>query len=351
MQAPGRILVFQTAFTGDVVLTLSLIQHVHEALTGVPIDVVAVPAAAQVLHHHPAIHRIIEYDKKGSQKGLSSAYRLARSLRRTEYDVALIPHRSLRSALMCYLAGIPRRIGFSTSPGRLLFTDVVHYQKGRHEILRNLSLAAPLSISPKNDLLPRLYPSDDDRRVVEDLLNAHPAARRSTMVAIAPGSVWATKRWLVERYAELAKRLVHEGFVVIVVGGKEDLSLGQTIVSHAGGDHVINATGKLTMLQSAEIIGRCKAAVSNDSSPMHFAVAMRTPVVAIFGATAPEFGFAPLGSHDEVVQTIGLKCRPCSIHGGNSCPTGTFECMKNIRVEDVLERIHAIIPRIKVEVA
>ncbi|MBX2990003.1 MAG: lipopolysaccharide heptosyltransferase II [Bacteroidetes bacterium] len=351
MQTPGRILVVQTAFTGDVVLTLPLIQHLHETLNGVFIDVVAVPAAAQVLRGHPAINKIIEYDKKGRQKGPAAAYSLVRHLQESQYGVAIVPHRSIRSAAICYFAGIPRRIGFSTSSGRFLFTDIVPYQKEAHEVLRNLSLAEPLDVYPNDDLLPRLYPSDDDKRAVEALLGLKPSARDSSIVAIAPGSVWATKRWLPERYAELTGRLIREGLFVVLIGGEEDLSVGNMILSGVQSDRVLNAMGKLTLLQSAEMIGRCKIAVTNDSSPMHFAVAMRTPVVAIFGATVPEFGFAPIGSRDEIVQTSGLDCRPCAIHGGNSCPVKTFVCMKNITVEAVLGKVHTVLSKTGVEVA
>lgn len=351
MQAPGRILVFQTAFTGDVVLTLPLIQHLHEALSGVLIDIVAVPAAARVLRGHPAIHNVIEYDKKGRQKSPAAAYALVRSLQESQYGVAIVPHRSIRSAAICYFAGIPRRIGFSKSSGRFLFTDIVLYQKDQHEVLRNLSLAEPLDIFPKGDLLPRLYPSDDDKRVVEALLSANPSARNSSTVAIAPGSVWVTKRWLPERYAELTERLVREGLSVVLIGGEDDLPIGNMIESNVQSDRVLNTMGKLTLLQSAEMIGRCKVAVTNDSSPMHLAVAMRTPVVAIFGATVPEFGFAPLGALDEIVQTSGLECRPCAIHGGNSCPIKTFVCMKDITVEAVLGKVHSILSKTRLEVA
>jgi heptosyltransferase-2 len=72
---------------------------------------------------------------------------------------------------------------------------------------------------------------------------------------------------------------------------------------------------------------------------MHLAVAMKTPVVAIFGATVPSFGFGPYGEKDVVVQIEGLPCRPCSIHGGDKCPIGTFECMVKISAEMVFAKI------------
>jgi len=346
VQSPGRILVFQTAFTGDVVLTLPLIQALHAHLPNVVIDVVVIPGPDRVIANHPAINNIISYDKKGKERGLAAAWLLVQRLRQANYDVAIIPHRSLRSATICYLTEIPHRIGFSTNAGRFLLTDVVKYEKESHEIVRNLNLLRPLGIAVQSKELPRLYPSRDDSRAVDDLLCKYSSINRENMIAVAPGSVWATKRWLSERYVGLCTKLADEGFSIALIGGKEDLQLGDAIESSVKSGLAVNAMGKLTVLQSAALIGRCKLAVTNDSSPMHLAVAMRTPVIAIFGATVPEFGFGPLGEHDEVVQTLGLKCRPCAIHGSNNCPIKTFDCMKNIQVENVLEKVHAILSKL-----
>jgi heptosyltransferase-2 len=168
------------------------------------------------------------------------------------------------------------------------------------------------------------------------------------MVAIAPGSVWNTKRWIQEHFVGLIKILVDEGYSIAVVGGAEDASLCQEIERATGNERVLNAAGRLMLLQSAELLRRCKVVVSNDSAPMHLAGAVGTPVVAIFGATVPQFGFGPTGALDEVVETLGLPCRPCSIHGGDACPIGTFVCMKQITPGQVLEKVRMIMSRISV---
>ena len=93
------------------------------------------------------------------------------------------------------------------------------------------------------------------------------------------------------------------------------------------------------MLQSAEILRRCSLLVCNDSAPLHLAVAMKTPVVSIFGATVPRFGFYPYGENDIVIEDVNLACRPCSIHGGDKCPLETFDCMKNISAGMVFEKV------------
>lgn len=353
MVDPQKILVVQTAFSGDVILTLPLVQVAKKVFPEARIDVVCVPRTAPVLHNHPVITNIIEFDKRGKDTGIGGLRRLSHRLKQERYDVALIPHRSLRSALLATLAKIPVRIGYDISAGAWFFTKRVHYKREDHEIERNIALLTALNVRWNERELPELYPSDADRRIVDALLRDIPAEKRSSVVAIAPGTVWYTKRWLKERFAELACRLVDDGVTVVLIGGNEDRQLCEEIRrmellsrlqrSSAGNPaDIINTAGKLSFLQSAELLRRCRLLVCNDSAPMHLAVAMRTPVVAIFGPTVPEFGFAPYGEHDVVVETKGLECRPCSIHGGRKCPIRTFVCMKDITAERVYEEVKAL---------
>ena len=336
MHNPSRILVFQTAFLGDVILTLPLVQIIQREFPAAEIDVVTTPAAAEILRNHPAVHRTIPYDKRGTQRGVGGIWSLASDLRRRKYDIALVPHRSLRSAVVTALAGIPVRAAFETSAGRFLFTDLVPYDKHAHEVERNLAFFKIFGVAHPRKELPTLYPSVEDVAKVTTFLFVNHIGKDEPLIAIAPGSVWNTKRWPAERFAGLVRMVVRGGKKVVLVGGGEDERLCREIVESVGSSGVTVAAGKLTILQSAELLRRCQFIVTNDSAPMHLAVAMRTPVVAIFGATVPAFGFAPYGEKDIVVETEGLTCRPCSIHGSDKCPIGTFECMWKISPETVL---------------
>lgn len=345
MMNPKRILVFQTAFLGDVVLTLPTIQIVKQHFPEAEIDVVTTPVASSLLNNHPAITHVIQYDKRKTQRGLNGIISLARKLRLLQYDVAIAPHRSFRTATVLALSGIPERIGFSNTSGKIFYNHIVEYVPSRHEIERNYALLIPLGIQVKQKEFPSLYPSLNDINTVNKFLFEREIVHQDRMIAIAPGSVWNTKRWLIERYAQLALLLAHDGHEILIIGGKEDAELGSAIVEATKHKQIHNATGRLTLLQSAELIGRCKVLVTNDSAPLHIGVAMRTPVVAIFGATVPEFGFGPYGANDVVVETKGLSCRPCAIHGGKKCPIGTFECMKKIEVETVYEKVKATLSK------
>ncbi len=343
MNDPKRILVFQTAFLGDVILTLPMIQLLHLRYPSAEIDVVTTPKAAPFLLNHPAVSNIIQFDKRNLQSGLKGIMALAIVLARRKYDLAVAPHRSVRTTMILMMSGVKERIGFSNAAGAFLYKYRVRYEKSMHEIDRNISLLQPLGIRNPDRELPKLFPSKSDSDYINKFLFERELLNQERMIAVAPGSVWATKRWPAERFAQLAVMLAEAGYELLIMGGKEDEDLANAIIGAAKHKHIYNAAGKLSLLQSAELIGRCKVLITNDSAPLHIAVAMRTPVAAIFGATVPAFGFGPYGDHDLVIETKGLECRPCAIHGGNSCPIGTFVCMNNIEAEMVYRKVERLL--------
>lgn len=342
-----NILIVQTAFIGDAVLTLPLVQMAKENFPLSKVDVVVTPRSRDLFANHPDIHETIAFDKRGTDSGLFGLRRLAKKLRQRHYDLALVPHRSLRSALLVLLARIPLRIGVDRSAGRFLFTKTVKYRRDAHEVERNLSLLAALGMHAQRKEFPHLYPSADDCKKVDKLLFDLEIVHPEKLIAIAPGTVWNTKRWLKEHFASLAVNLDDEGFEIVLVGGPEDEALCDDIHSLSRSAKVYNTAGKLSLLQSAELIRRCKVLVSNDSAPMHLAIGVKTPVVAIFGATVPEFGFGPIGPFDTVVETRGLQCRPCSIHGGEKCPIRTFECMNAITYDRVFTTVMSVLEKVQ----
>ncbi len=346
MSEVHHILVIQTAFAGDVILTIPLLQALKREHPSALLDVVVVPRTAPLLANHPAVNRVIPYDKRGRDAGVRGLRRMVTLLRTGKYDLALIPHRSIRSAVLAAWARIPLRVGFTSSAGRFLLTSAFKADRSLHEVDRNLSLLKGIGVSPDSiprRELPRLYPSAEDVGRVEEFLRERGVGANRRLAAVAPGTVWNTKRWPKERFAELCRALAEMQRTVVLIGGTEDSGLCEEIVRLAASPGVISAAGRLTLLQSAELIRRCEVLVSNDSAPMHLALAVGTPVTAIYGATIPGFGFAPFGPRDTVIETVGLSCRPCSIHGGDRCPIGTFECMQRISAGDVVARLHDVL--------
>ncbi len=319
-------LVIQTAFLGDVVLTTPLLSALS-ARHG-PVDVVTTPVAAPLLETHPAVRTVIPYEKRGRDRGWAGLRRLGGRLKSERYERAYLPHRSLRTATLALLARIPSRIGFS-GPWSFLYTDSRPKSRTGHEADRLLALAneAPGAYAP------HLRPTPADE-------GAAAALAAEPFVALAPGSIWGSKRW--PYYAALAAKLAAH-VQVVVIGGKDDLELGAEIVAAVGppalGGRAVSACGRLTLRESAALIGRATALVTNDSAPLHLATAMGTPVVALFGPTVTEFGFGPMRAGDVALGVDGLLCRPCSSHGPPQCPLGHHRCMRELTVAAVFAAI------------
>ena len=328
-ESPSRTLVIQTAFLGDVVLTTPLLSALAERYG--PVDVVTTPAAAPLLEGHPAVAEVVPYDKRGVDAGLAGLWHLGRRLRGRRYARAYLPHRSLRTAALAVLTGAAERTGFADGTGSVTYTVRIPRPRTGHEIDRLLAL---VGAKPDTALRPQLVLDASDRAEANEWRRRHGVPE--AFVALAPGSIWGTKRW--PYYGELAASL---NVPIVVVGGAEDAALARQVVAAAEG-RAWSAAGELGLRASAALIERASVLVTNDSAPLHFASAVGTPVVAIFGPTMPAFGFAPRGSHDMVLQQSGLACRPCSPHGPRVCPLGHHRCMVDLSVERVAAAVSGI---------
>ena len=324
-------LVIQTAFLGDIVLTTPLIAHLARAG---PVDVITHPAGADLLANNPHIRRVLVYDKRGRDRGAAGFARMVRAIRAGGYGTAHHAQGSLRSAALSRAGGIPRRVGFETSAGRSLYTERVPFDEDAHHVTRLLRLAGEPPAAPPP---PSLCPGETERTTVDALLA--PAAPGEALIALAPGSVWATKRW--PYYAELAG-LVAGVARPVVVGSAADRDLASALAGATQG-RAIDATGRLSLLGSAELIRRCRVLVTNDSAPLHLASAMNTPTVAIFGPTVPAFGFGPLADRSAVLGMSALVCRPCDRHGPMRCPLGHWRCMLEVTAASAFDAVRGAI--------
>lgn len=326
------ILIIQTAFLGDVILTLPLVQVLKENIPDSHIDFLCIPSVKDLFNHNPLINKLIVYDKRGED-----TFGKIKSEIKNNYDIVISPHRSARSALLAFSSKAKQRISFNKSSFGFLYTDKVKYETGIHEIQRNLSLLTPLGIGEKNIIRPELFIGDEERKKIDDFLNEHNFS--GDAIALAPGSVWFTKRYPKEKFGRLLELLKQTNEKIFLIGGKNDRELGDFLIAHSQNENAINTAGKLNVLESAELIRRCRLLITNDSAPLHLANAVNTKVVSLWGATIPQFGFFPYGENDIIIETEGLKCRPCSIHGGDKCPVETFVCMRNIAEEKIYELV------------
>jgi heptosyltransferase-2 len=240
-----------------------------------------------------------------------------------------LPHRSVRSAALALLSGAPERIGFADSAAALTYTLRIPRSPQGHEVERLLALAGSGHLAARVSL----GLTAADYSTADGWLATHGLSTR--FVALAPGSIWGTKRW--PYYPALAAALE---WPCVVIGGHEDAGLAEAIVASAAG-RAVSAAGVLSLRASAALIQRAAVLVTNDSAPLHLATAVGTPIVALFGPTVPEFGFGPRGTGDHALGYVGLACRPCSKHGPQTCPLGHHRCMRDLTVETVAAAVVA----------
>ncbi len=327
-----KLLIIQTAFLGDVVLTIPLIQAAKKYLKA-QISVICIPSTKNILEGHPSIDEIIVFDKKNSEKSFFSLLKFAKKLKEKRFDVAVIPHPSFKSGLISYLAAIPERIGLSNSAGRFFFTDKVFFDKNKHQLERYLDLLKHFGVDIKEKIKIEIKIEKEAEKFADDIL-----PKAEGIFGINPGSVWATKRWPAEKYAELSDKISKElGGQIVIFGGPDDIEIANSVEKNMK-QRAINIAGKTTLKQLAASIKRCRIFITNDSGPIHIAAAMNIPVVEIFGPTIKQFGFFPYSKNAIVIEK-NVPCKPCSPHGPNKCPKKHFDCMNKITVGEVFDAV------------
>ncbi len=328
----GRYLIIQTAFLGDTILVEPLVETLKVNDPSSEIGVLITPDNEPVFSQNNLVDYIITYDKSRSENTIFDFFRKVKSLRAVNFDVIISPHRSFRSALLAYLSGSERRIGFRNADLSVLYTDTVKRKDRVHEVDRNLSLVEPLGFDRKVRKI-KLYYSRSDEGVIHGLKEAYGIRNSDKIVVVNPTSTWPTKRWPKERFRELAKRLAGDGYFVVLIGKDKDSELMEFI--RDGKRNIVNVGGNTTLKELFAIIDAADLLISNDSAPIHIASAFNTPTVEIFGPTLPEFGFTPLSDRHRILEVKGLSCRPCGKHGGMYCRKGHFRCMMDIGVDEV----------------
>ena len=327
MPDPGSVLVIQPAFLGDVVFTSALVDSIGARFPSARIDVSVTPRGRDVVLAMPRASAPIVFDKRGADKGPRGLVRAARRV--NGHQLAVLPHRSVRSALLARLGRIPRRIGFRGAPGSMLYTERVH-PAGDTFLAEEAQLALALGATP---LPMRLRARPEWMEAID------PAIRHlGAFAALCIGSEWATKIWPAIRFAGLADALWRQGLAPILIGGPNDRDLAAAINSTAR-VKCIDTTGN-TVGEALALLSQAAVCVGGDTGLVHAARALGTPTVALFGPTDP--GRHVFGRRSRAVS-LGLSCSPCSAHGQERCPLGHHKCLRDLDVERVLDACEAAI--------
>lgn len=352
-----RIVVVQTAFLGDLLLSLPLLKWARELWPDSQITLVCRRGLGSFFLKTEVVHEVLEIEK-----GKASTYRAARQkLNERQIDLLISPHTSFRTTLLCFRIKASAKVSFKKPWNFFVFTKRLEWPRAWPEALRVLSLLTPwapilaehLSKSGVNfnekGALNRLISVPDwaSMSLVENLdqdplRREFPTLARCTQKAmigdkrilIFPGSVWRTKRWTAEGFLQVAQGLQKDGYQVVWMGGPGEEQLANDLGQRSPGSLVL--AGKTSVLQSCLLMRKSRLVICNDSAASHMAAATETPVLSIFGPTVLGFGYRPWSSKAYVIEKSDLGCRPCGPHGGKKCPIKTHVCMTRISSEEVL---------------
>ena len=283
---------------------------------------------------HPYINNVLVWDKKNEK--YRNLFRILLQVRHNHYDAVINVQRFISTGIIAGLSGATRRAGFDKNPLSFLFNIRIKHTIGQeslglHETERNQKLIVSMT-DPKASR-PALYPEPKDFEAVNKY-------KPTPYICIAPASLWNTKQFPSDKWIELIQDIPTE-FNVYLLGSPSDTALCNMIKTESGKDNVVDLSGRLSFLESAALMRDAKMNYVNDSAPMHIASAMNAPVTAIFCSTVPEFGFGPLSDRSTIIQTeLALACRPCGIHGFNTCPEKHFKCAQTIHIKSLLNTLY-----------
>jgi heptosyltransferase-2 len=326
-----NILILQTAFLGDVVLTTPLFRALKRAFPQARLTLLTTPEARPLVEEDPHLDAILTYDKKGKEP----MRRVIGKIRAGRFDALVSAHRSYRSSLLALFSGIPVRVGYAQSGFSWAYNRRVDRRMEFHEVDRILALLPELGVEPEpGDRVLNAGFTDKEAAQVAEVLREAGVEEGERLIGLCPGSVWATKRWMPEGFAAVGRHFLEKGYRPVIVGGPDDRAVAEE-VARLVGPQAVNTAGRTPLKVLAAWVDRFDVFVSNDSAPLHVAAARGTPTVAVFGATVRSLGFYPFHARSRVVE-VDLPCRPCGLHGGKSCPEGHFRCMGDIRPEAVI---------------
>jgi lipopolysaccharide heptosyltransferase I len=365
-----RILLIKLSAVGDVVHTFPVLNRLRRQYPAARIDWVVKPAIAELICHHPAIDNVVLYTDHVSLYPLRSMWaavgagrRLVADLRSACYDLVIDLQGQIRTATLALASGAPVRIGFDrpraqvwrASERQLPRLARKHAWQGAregswlaythrlaiptldmHAVDRYLRFGSMLGLTEDGVDFSFAIPEGSIARA-DRLLNQHfGGIRTAGLAVIAPGTIWETKHWSSEGFAQVARHLMRRNFAVVLIGSNAERPICRQVANLAPG--AANLAGATSIGELAAIVRRAAICITNDSGPMHLAVALNRPVVSIFGPT-DSLWIGPYQRPNSVVSAA-LSCSPCYLRQLNRCPH-QHACMRRIPAEAVIDRIEA----------
>jgi heptosyltransferase-2 len=358
-----NIVFFQTAFLGDVLLSIPALKAIRRKFPNAKLTYVCKPGLKELILSLNLVDGCEELDKRNSAK----QRQIISVLNALDVDTLYCAHESFRTHLLVARIRARRKVGFRSWWNGLFFDVRILRPMNFPEPIRGLALVEELD----SEKLMSSFPGADQDVELNDKLgwkyfipeslaltcDVMPTAidafgLKKPYVVIAPSSQWATKMWTAAGFATVVHAALEKSISVYLVGSPAEKDACQEVLNQLktkyrevnGKCEVRSIAGQTDLVQLLSVLKGAVAAVANDSGPMHMACVVDTPVVGVFGPTTLSLGYRPWANNSIVIQQ-SLSCRPCGSHGHKTCPIGTHECMKAIDPMRVSEQLSLKIDR------
>jgi heptosyltransferase-2 len=337
-----NILIVGPSWVGDMVMAQTLFQCLKQRHPDCQIDVLAPDWSRPILERMPEVRKALSFPLGHGALELGTRRRIGKSLA-GQYDQAILLPNSLKSALVPFFAGIPKRTGWKGELRYGLLNDVRKLDKERYPLMIERFMA--LAYEPGSEL-PQPYPQPSLRIEAQSrdtALGKFGLALDRPVLALCPGAEFGeAKKWPSEHYAKVAELKIREGWQVWLFGSKNDHAVGEAIRARlipGLREEAHNLAGETSLAEAIDLMSCATAVASNDSGLMHVAAALNRPLVAIYGSTSPGFT-PPLAEKVEVVR-LGIECSPCF---DRTCRFGHYNCLRELKPRPVVEALGRLAP-------
>lgn len=335
-----KFLVVRTDRIGDVLLSTPVLEAIKRKYPKSWVSMIVSPYTKDLLINNPWVDEIITYD----QSGANGFFQLVKLLRKKEFDYAILLHPTLRLALILFLSGIKVRIGTGYRAYQFLFNCKIYEHRKtieKHELEYNLSMLAPLGITAKG-VVPKIFLSEEEETISNKIFYERKIKKDDLKIVIHTGSGNSSLNYPLGKFALLADKLI-EGFSakIILTGNDKEAKLSE-MMSKQMRNKPIDLTGKTNLRELASVLKSSDLLISNSTGPMHMAVALGTPVVALFSPlfVASPRRWGPYGEENEVVMPPVDVCYECS-----PARCSYFDCMDKIDPDEIISRVKKILDR------
>jgi heptosyltransferase II len=325
---PKKILIIGPSWVGDMVLAHSLFQSIKQRYPDLQIDVAAPSWTLPLLERMPEVTEKIALPFKHGEMAFWKRVHFGKSLRSKGYTQAILLVNSLKSAILPFAAGIPKRTGFLGEMRYGLLNDIRRLDEKSlpRTVDRFFSLGINKNESPPLIPQPKLIANSDHAHELIQRIGIPFSDKK--ILGLCPGAEYGeAKRWPAEYYAEVARNAIEHDWQVWLFGSDKDMPVTHKI-NQLAKSLCVDLSGKTKLDEAIDLMSLCDTIISNDSGLMHVAAALDKKVIAIFGSSDPYH--TPPMHPEAVIEYLGLECSPCF---KRKCPlteNNHLKCLKSI---------------------